>query len=164
MRIIGIDPGIAISGYGVLDFDEDQNTFELITSGSVQTSKNLSTSERLLELHNDISELIKRYKPDCAVIEKLFYFKNAKTIIPVAEARGVICMTFTKFGVELAQYTPQQAKQVITGYGRAEKSEVADMVKIILNNDNIPKLDDTVDAIALGICHIRNIKLTAEVR
>ncbi len=163
MRIIGIDPGIAISGYGILDFDEYKNTFELITSGSVQTDKNNSTEQRLLELHNDISELIKMYSPDCAVIEKLFYFKNAKTIIPVSEARGVICMTFAKYGINIAEYTPQQAKQVITGYGRAEKPEVADMVKIILNTNNIPKLDDTVDAIALGICHIRNIKLTAEV-
>jgi crossover junction endodeoxyribonuclease RuvC len=164
MRIIGLDPGIAISGYGVLDFDESKNCFELITSGSIQTSKKLSTPQRLSELHSDIAELIRLYQPDCAVVEKIFYFKNAKTIIPVSEARGVITMTFSKHNVEIAEYTPQQVKQVITGYGRADKNEVADMVKIILNTDCIPKLDDTVDAIALSICHIRNIRITAEAR
>ena len=155
MRILGIDPGMAIVGYGLIEFDGEKPI--LITSGSIQTNKDLSDSERLLEIFNDLSTLVNNLKPDCASVENLFFFKNQKTVIPVAEARGVILTVLQKYKIPTYSYTPMEVKQVLTGYGRAEKKEVEQMVKISLQTDTLPKLDDTVDAIAIAICHSRNL-------
>ena len=156
MKILGIDPGMAIVGYGLIETDEfDKIT--LIGSGSIQTNKNLSDSKRLLEIYNDLSNIIELYKPDCASVEQLFFFKNQKTIIPVAEARGVILAVLEKYGIPIYSYTPMEVKQVLTGYGRADKKEVENMVKLSLEAANLPSLDDTVDAIAIAICHHRNL-------
>jgi crossover junction endodeoxyribonuclease RuvC len=155
MKILGIDPGMAIVGYGVIETDNNDD-IELITSGSIQTDKNLSDSARLLEIYNDLSEIVSKYKPDCASVEKLFFFKNQKTVIPVAEARGVIITVLEKYNIPTFDYTPMEVKQVLTGYGRAEKKEVEQMVKLTLQTESLPKLDDTVDAIAIAICHFRN--------
>jgi len=154
MKILGIDPGMAIVGYGIIDADGDKP--KLIASGSIQTDKNLSDSKRLAEIFNDLSTIIEKYKPDCASVENLFFFKNQKTVIPVAEARGVILTVLEKYNIPSFSYTPMEVKQVMTGYGRAEKKEVEQMVKIALDIDTLPKLDDTVDAIAIAICHMRN--------
>ena len=156
MLILGIDPGIAITGYGILDCSGEN--IKIVASGSIQTSKNKTTQERLAELYADIQEIIKTYKPDAAAIEQLFYFKNLKTVIPVAQARGVIIMALAQNGIELAEYTPLQVKQTITGFGRATKDEVKQMTSIALNHP-MPKLDDTVDAIAIGLCHYRYLKI-----
>jgi len=155
MRIIGIDPGMAIVGYCVMDFypEKFENQNILINCGSIQTNKNLNNSERILEIYNDLSYLLKTYKPDIAVVEQLFYFKNAKTIIPVAQARGVILMTIEMFNIPVAEYTPLVVKQTITGYGRSDKKEIKEMVEILLSGQKIPKLDDAIDAIAIAICH-----------
>lgn len=156
MRIIGIDPGMAIIGYCFMDFVSQKydNRNTLINCGSIQTDKSLNNQQRLLEIHNDLSELLKIYKPDVAAVEELFYFKNAKTVIAVAQARGVILMTLEKFGVPVYPYTPLVVKQTITGYGRADKNEVKEMVKVLLNNDSkLPKLDDATDAVAIALCH-----------
>lgn len=153
MKILGIDPGMAIVGYGMIE-TEGENV-SLITSGSIQTDKTLCDSKRLLEIYNDLSTIIKTYQPDCASVEELFFFKNQKTIIPVAEARGVILTVLEQFNIPAYCYTPMEVKQVLTGYGRATKKEVEQMVKLALNTDNIPKLDDTVDAVAIAICHKR---------
>ena len=155
MKILGIDPGMAIVGYGLIEIREE--TPVLLASGSVQTNKNFSDSKRLLEIFNDLSTIVEKYKPDCASVENLFFFKNQKTVIPVAEARGVILTVLEKYNVPTFNYTPMEVKQVLTGYGRAEKKEVEQMVKIALKTDKLPKLDDTVDAIAIAICHSRNI-------
>lgn len=155
MKILGIDPGMAIVGYGMIGANGDE--IELLASGSIQTDKKLSDSARLLEIYNDMSQLVEKYKPDCASVEKLFFFKNQKTVIPVAEARGVILTVLEKFGVPTYEYTPMEVKQVLTGYGRAEKKEVDQMVHLALQMDDLPKLDDTVDAIAIAICHSRNL-------
>lgn len=154
MKILGIDPGMAIVGYGLIDTEDDKPV--LITSGSIQTDKNLSDSKRLLEIFNDLTTIIEEYKPDCASVENLFFFKNQKTVIPVAEARGVILTVLEKYNIPAFSYTPMEVKQVLTGYGRAEKKEVEQMVKIAISTDTLPKLDDTVDAIAIAICHMRN--------
>ncbi|MEI7473485.1 MAG: crossover junction endodeoxyribonuclease RuvC [bacterium] len=156
-RILGIDPGIAITGYAVVEYtkssyDED---FDLITSGSIQTDKSLKSPCRLLEIHNDLEFLLEKYTPDVAAVEKIFYFKNAKTIMPVSEARGVITMTLRKFNLPIFDYTPLEIKQTITGFGRAEKCDVKQMVEIILSDCNLSKLDDTIDAVAIAICHAR---------
>lgn len=154
MKILGIDPGLAIVGYSIIDFDGDNVV--LLNSGSIKTSKDKSESQRLLEIFEDMQTLIERYKPDIASIEKLFFFKNQKTVMPVAAARGVIMMTLEKCGVTTYEYTPMEVKQTLTGYGRADKDEVAQMVKIALNCQVMPCLDDTVDAMAIAICHTRN--------
>lgn len=155
MKILGIDPGMAIVGYGLVEIDNDE--INLITSGSIQTEKNNSDSKRLLEIYNDMSIIVDKYKPDCASVEKLFFFKNQKTVIPVAEARGVILTVLEKYNIPTFEYTPMEVKQVLTGYGRADKKEVEQMVRLTLQRDNLPKLDDTVDAIAIAICHSRNL-------
>lgn len=154
MKILGIDPGMAIVGYGLIDVNDKKPV--LAASGSIQTNKENSDSQRLLEIYNDLSFIIEKYKPDCASVENLFFFKNQKTVIPVAEARGVILTVLCKYGIPTFSYTPMEVKQVLTGYGRAEKKEVEQMVKIALETDDLPKLDDTVDAIAIAICHARN--------
>jgi crossover junction endodeoxyribonuclease RuvC len=157
MKILGIDPGMAIVGYGMIEVERNSSDIKLLTSGSIQTDKNLNDSKRLLEIYNDMSEIVEIYKPDCASVEKLFFFKNQKTIIPVAEARGVIITVLEKYGIPTFDYTPMEVKQVLTGYGRAEKKEVEQMVKLSLEVENLPKLDDTVDAIAIAICHHRSL-------
>lgn len=155
MKILGIDPGMAIVGYAMIEFGENGN-IELLTSGSIQTDKKLDDSKRLLEIYNDLSQIVDKYKPNCASVEKLFFFKNQKTVIPVAEARGVILTVLEKYEIPTYGYTPMEVKQVLTGYGRAEKKEVEQMVKLTLGTENLPKLDDTVDAIAIAICHTRS--------
>lgn len=154
MKILGIDPGMAIVGYGLIE--TVGASIELVTSGSIQTDKKLSDSKRLLEIYNDLTTIVEKYKPDCASVEELFFFKNQKTIIPVAEARGIIITVLEKFNIPTFSYTPMEVKQVLTGYGRADKKEVEQMVRISLKSGKLPKLDDTVDAIAIAICHSRS--------
>jgi len=153
MRILGIDPGMAIVGYGILDYEDGE--IKLVSSGSIQTKKGSREAARLLEINNDLEIIVEKYKPDIAAIEKLFFFRNRTTVMPVAHARGVILAMLEKHGIEIAEYTPMEVKQVLTGYGRADKKEVEKMVKISLDTEILPKLDDTVDAIAIGICHTR---------
>lgn len=157
MRIIGIDPGMAIVGYSILDVENDEIT--LVTSGSIQTSSKDPEPKRLLEIYNDLKTILKKYNPQIASIEKLFFFKNQKTVMPVSQARGVLVMALEEAGIEINEYTPIEIKQSLTGYGRAGKDEVAKMVKLCLNNCKVPKLDDTVDSIAIAICHARSAKL-----
>ncbi len=155
MRILGIDPGMAIVGYGVLN--KEDADIGLLSSGSIRTDKNSRESARLLEIQNDMEALVEKFKPDVAAIEKLFFFRNRTTVMPVAHARGVILTVLEKHGVPIYEYTPMEVKQVLTGYGRADKKEVERMVQISLEKENLPKLDDTIDAIAIAICHTRNM-------
>lgn len=154
MKILGIDPGMAIVGYALIEVNNDK--IELLTSGSIQTDKKLNDSKRLAEIYDDLSIIVEKYQPDCASVEQLFFFKNQKTVIPVAEARGVILTVLEKFNIPTYSYTPMEVKQVLTGYGRAEKKEVEQMVKLTLKSQKLPKLDDTIDAIAIAICHSRS--------
>ncbi len=153
MRIIGIDPGLAIVGYAVLDKNNEENI--LFASGSIQTDKSKPDSKRLYEIECDMQTIIDKYKPDCASIEKLFYFKNQKTIIPVAEARGVIMSVLERNSIPIFEFTPIEVKQVVTGYGRATKNEVAKIVEMSVKYKKLPKLDDTVDSIAIALCFSR---------
>lgn len=156
MRIIGIDPGMAIVGYSILDIT-NSGDMTLVSSGSIQTSSKNTEAQRLLEIYNDLKVILNRFKPDIAGIEKLYFFKNQKTVMPVSQARGVIVLTLAEFGLNILEYTPIEIKQLLTGYGRASKEEVAKLVKICLNGSKIPKLDDTVDSIAIAICCARNL-------
>jgi crossover junction endodeoxyribonuclease RuvC len=154
MKILGIDPGMAIVGYSILDFDGKNISLE--HSGSIQTAKDKKESARLLEIYTDIKTIIEKYKPDVCAIEKLFFFRNYTTVMPVAHARGVILLALEKFNIPVYEYTPIEVKQILTGYGRADKKEVERMVKISLGTETLPKLDDTVDSIAIAICYTRN--------
>ena len=153
MRILGIDPGLAIVGYSVLDIEKEDNI--LVSSGSIQTDKNRTDSERLFEIMTDLQTIIDKFKPDVASVEKLFYFKNQKTIIPVAEARGVILAILEKNNIKVSEFTPIEVKQMITGYGRASKDEVAKIVQMSVKYNKLPKLDDTLDSIAIALCYSR---------
>ena len=154
MKILGIDPGIGIVGYSLIEFDGESCV--LLHSGSIQTQKNSKESARLLEIWEDMNTILNRFKPDCSAIEKLFFFRNRTTVMPVAHARGVILTALEKYKIPIYEYTPMEVKQVLTGYGRADKKEVEQMVKFSLGVDNLPKLDDTVDSIAIAICiHVR---------
>lgn len=162
MKILGIDPGMAIVGYSILDFDGKK--IKLEHSGSIQTEKESQESARLLELYNDLKIILDKYRPDVCAIEKLFFFRNSKTVMPVAHARGVILLALEEFKIPIYEYTPIEVKQILTGYGRADKKEVERMVKISLNTDNLPKLDDTVDSIAIAICYTRNEGILGKVK
>lgn len=155
MKILGIDPGLGIVGYSIVEYDGE--TPVLLHSGSIQTQKGTRESARLLEIFEDMTTIVEKYKPDCAAIEKLFFFRNRTTVMPVAHARGGILIVLEKFKIPIFEYTPMEVKQVLTGYGRADKKEVEQMVKLSLGVDTLPKLDDTVDSIAIAICHTRSI-------
>lgn len=155
MKILGIDPGLGIVGYSIVDYDSDRPV--LLHSGSIQTQKGAPESARLVEIFDDMTTIVEKYRPDCAAIEKLFFFRNRTTVMPVAHARGVILTVLEKAQIPIFEYTPMEVKQVLTGYGRADKKEVEQMVKISLGVENLPKLDDTVDSIAIAICHTRSI-------
>ncbi len=155
MKILGIDPGMAIVGYGILE--QENADLRVLSSGSIRTEKTSRESARLLEIYNDMELIVNKFKPDAAAIEKLFFFRNRTTVMPVAHARGVILTVLEKYNIPIFEYTPMEVKQVLTGYGRADKKEVEKMVKISLSTENLPKLDDTIDAIAIAICHTRNI-------
>ena len=154
MKILGIDPGMAIVGYSIVEYDG--KNLELLHSGSIQTQKGERESARLLEIYNDMNIIVEKYQPDVCAIEKLFFFRNTTTVMPVAHARGVILTVLEKYGVPIFEYTPIQVKQTLTGYGRADKKEVEQMVKISLRTDKLPKLDDTVDSIAIAITYTRS--------
>ena len=151
MRILGIDPGYAIMGYGVLDYNG--NHFRTVKYGSIETSAKLSMPDRLKLLYDELTEIIRIYEPEEAGIEELFFNRNVTTAIGVGEARGVAMLACVEGGLSVYEYTPMQIKQALVGYGKAEKKQVQAMVKMILHLDKVPKPDDTADAVAAAICH-----------
>lgn len=151
MIILGIDPGYAIVGWGIIDYTA--NRFSVIDYGAVTTEAKTPFNERLEAVYDGVEGIIKRYNPSALAIEKLFYNTNAKTVIDVAQARGVINLAAVKNGVPIFEYTPLQVKQSVVGYGRAEKKQVQEMTRVILKLEKIPKPDDTADALAMAICH-----------
>ena len=157
LRFLGIDPGTATTGWAVVEMEN--NICSPIAYGAIITDKKFSDEERLFEIASDLEKIIKKYKPAEAAVENLFFFKNQKTIITVAQARGAILLTLRKNRVKIFSYTPLQVKQGLTGYGRAEKNQVQLMAKEILKLKNIPKPDDTADAMAICICHINSRKI-----
>lgn len=155
MRVLGIDPGTAIVGYGIVDYTERK--YETIDYGCILTDKKLDLDERLLIIFNQLEELIKRYNPQYIAIEELFFFKNSKTVISVGQARGVIVLAGIKNGLKVTGYTPLQVKMGITGYGKADKRQVQEMVQKILKLEEIPKPDDAADALAIAVTHINSL-------
>ncbi len=152
-RILGIDPGTAIVGWGVIDVVGDRQEVEVVAYGCITTDKGLRDEDRLYAISTDLKELVAAYSPEVAAIEELFYFKNAKTVITVAQARGVIVHTCHELGLDIASYTPLQIKQALTGYGRADKAQMQTQITHTLKLDAVPQPDDTADALAVALCH-----------
>lgn len=154
MRILGIDPGVAIVGFGVID--TNQGSQQLVQCGVITTPAHTQLSARLNSIYLDLSELIATFKPEAIAIEELFFNTNITTGISVAQARGVILLACYQAGIQVFEYTPLQVKQAVVGYGRAEKKQVMEMVKRILHLQSIPKPDDAADAVAIALCHARS--------
>jgi len=150
---LGIDPGLATVGFGVVE-SRLGNDFRALEYGAVLTEAGKKVEDRLLEIYDNVDELCKTFRPNAAAVERLYFNTNEKTAINVAQARGVILLALTKNKVPIYEYTPLQIKQALTGYGRAEKKQIMYMVKTLLKLDSEPKPDDTADALAAAICHI----------
>lgn len=151
MRILGIDPGYAILGWGIIDMKG--NHFSVIDYGAVTTDASMAMPDRLKCLYSSLMDIIAKHRPEAAAIEELFFNNNAKTAINVGQARGVAVLACASNDLDISEYTPLQIKQALVGYGRADKKQVQIMTKAILNLDEIPKPDDTADALAAAVCH-----------
>ena len=153
MIILGIDPGVATIGFGLIDANRTEN--RLLRYGVITTPAGIPLSNRLLQISNDMEELIRTFQPDEMAVEELFFSKNITTGIAVAHGRGVILLSAEKLGVPVFEYTPMQVKQAVAGYGKAEKRQVMDMTRRLLKMKEIPRPDDAADALALAVCHAR---------
>ncbi|MEX2014442.1 MAG: crossover junction endodeoxyribonuclease RuvC [Candidatus Saccharimonadales bacterium] len=151
MRIIGIDPGTGILGFGVLE--KESSKLSMLDAGVIRTSSKQSDAERLKIIYDELAEIIKQNKPDVMAVEKLFFAQNVTTAMTVSQARGAVMLCGVQHGLQVFEYTPLQIKQSITGYGRADKNQIQQMVKTILKLDSIPKPDDCADALACAITH-----------
>lgn len=151
MIILGIDPGLAIIGYGIIHYEG--NSFKVIDYGAIRTPSTMSTPLRLKKIYDELNEIIVKYNPDAVAIEELFFNKNVKTAMLVAHARGIAVLSAVNSNKETYEYTPLQVKQGVVGYGRATKTQVQHMVKTILRLEKTPKPDDVADALAVAICH-----------
>ncbi|MDP2860463.1 MAG: crossover junction endodeoxyribonuclease RuvC [bacterium] len=156
MKIIGIDPGTAACGFGVIEKNGQKISF--LDTGVIATSKEKAPAERLATIYKSLIGLIKKFDPEVLAVEKLFFNTNSKTAIAVGEARGVILLAGAQRGLEIFEYTPLQVKIALTGYGRAEKTQIQKMVKCLLGLSEIPKPDDAADALAIAICHAASMR------
>ncbi|MEW9700109.1 crossover junction endodeoxyribonuclease RuvC [Paenibacillus sp. SI8] len=157
MRILGIDPGIAIVGFGFID--KIGSKLVPVQYGSIQTEAHTDPGLRLKDVYDATTQLIEKYKPDALAIEKLFFNRNVTTAFTVGQARGVMILAGVQAGLPIAEYTPLQVKQAVVGYGKAEKHQVQEMVKIFLKLAKVPKPDDVADALAVAICHAHSSAL-----
>ena len=155
MRILGIDPGYGITGFGVVDAERGQS--RLVTCGAITTPAGMDFSARLEIIYEDMRQLLEKAKPDAVAIEELFFGQNVTTGIGVAQSRGVILLAIRQAGLEVTAYKPSQVKQAVVGYGNATKHQVQDMTKRLLGLEKMPKPDDAADAIAIALCHARSI-------
>jgi crossover junction endodeoxyribonuclease RuvC len=157
LLILGIDPGLAIIGYSLLE--KNNNKFFVHDYGVIRTNSNFTNAERLQMIYDKLLKIIEKYQPDQMAVEELFFNKNVKTAISVGQARGVILLAGSQANLNVAEYTPLQVKQAVVGYGKAHKYQVQQMVKSLLNLDRLPKPDDAADALAVSICHAHSFFL-----
>lgn len=162
MRVLGIDPGIGRLGWGIVDVNRGKLKAE--DYGCIETKPNSDTSERLLRISRELSKIFKKYKPDVLAVEELFFGANSKTALVVGQARGVVFLVSAENKTPISVYTPLQVKMALTGYGRADKNQISQMVKIILKLDKIPKLDDTSDALAVAVSHALSSKMNSQAK
>ena len=157
MRILGLDPGTATIGFGVIETDRQKH--QLLDYGCIKTQAGLPFPVRLKQIYDDLGSIVKEWKPDAVAIEEIFFSKNVKTAIQVAQARGAILQQLSLGLHQIAEYKPQEVKEAVCGYGKAEKKQVQKMVQLILEMDEIPEPDDAADALALAICHANSIQM-----
>jgi len=155
MRILGIDPGTGILGFGIIGVNGRQT--QLVEAGVIKTPVNQADSDRLVTIYDELSQIIKEFKPAILAVEKLFFVRNITTAMSVSQARGVVLLLGKQHNLELYEYTPLQIKQALTGYGRADKKQIQEMVRVILQLKEIPKPDDCADALAAAITHSMNM-------
>lgn len=152
-RVIGLDPGTARTGYAIVD-EDDSGTLKVVTFGVIETAADLPLPQRLLELHRQISQLLLLHQPQSGAVEKLFFQRNVRTAIQVGQARGVILLALAEAGIPITEYTPNEIKQAVTGYGSAEKQQIQEMVRLLLQLPSRPQPDDAADALAIAITHL----------
>ncbi len=150
-RVFGVDPGFGIVGYGVIDVYGRSES--LVAYGAIRTSARDAIPKRIEKIYDELSKLLTEYEPNEAAVEELYFFRNVTTAISVGEARGVILLALEKFGIDIYEYTPMEVKLSVTSYGKATKRQVQEMVRIMLNMDDIPRPDDAADALAIALCH-----------
>ena len=153
MLVLGIDPGIAITGFGLIQNDR-QNELACVGYGVINTPANLDDGQRLVQIYQALVDLIQYHQAQSSAVEKLFFQKNVRTALSVGQARGVVMLTLAQAGCPVKEYTPNEVKQAVCGYGNADKKQVQRMVQTLLQLDDIPKPDDAADALAIAICHI----------
>lgn len=162
MKILGIDPGIGRCGWGIIEFSNSK--WQMVDCGCIETSQKLSQEARLGQIYKKILEVIKKHKPKTLAIEDLFFGNNSKTALSVGQARGVVLLVSFQNGLDINVYTPLQVKIALTGYGRAEKAQVGQMVKTILKLSSVPKPDDTADALAVSLTHAFSVRLKNSIK
>ncbi len=155
--VVGIDPGTAITGYGIIR-EQENGDLEWVSHGVVKTPSNWDEPQRLLELYHQLNDIFASYKPDCCAVEKLFFQKNVKTAILVGQGRGAALIAAAEAKLSVGEYTPLEIKQAVVGYGAADKQQVQKMVKVLLNLEEIPQPDDAADALAVAICHLHSTR------
>jgi crossover junction endodeoxyribonuclease RuvC len=156
--VLGLDPGIAITGYGLVE-ESPSGDLTCIAYGVVKTPAGQPTPDRLVSIDRDLEVLIERHKPDVVAVEELFFCKNVTTALVVGQARGVAILSAARAGLPVREYKPMEVKQAVTGYGRAPKAQVQEMVRLLLNLDHVPQPDDAADAVAVAVCHVHNVRL-----
>jgi crossover junction endodeoxyribonuclease RuvC len=152
MRVLGIDPGTATMGWGLVE-DDSHGGLQLVDYGALTTPKTLSLAQRLVLLYDGLSAIVDRYRPDTAAVEELFFSKNVTTAISVSHARGIVLLALAQHNVPVDEYRPMAIKQGVTGYGHADKAQIQEMVRLQLGLDTVPRPDDAADALAIAICH-----------
>ena len=158
MLVIGIDPGTATTGYGLVR-EDDRGDLITVDYGVISTPANLAIQERLLMLYNQLNDILQHHKPESGAVEKLFFSRNVRTAISVGQGRGVALLAMGAAGLEIGEYTPLEVKQAVVGYGGAEKHQVQEMVRAILNLEDLPQPDDAADALAVAICHLHSQRI-----
>ncbi len=158
MLVIGIDPGTAITGYGLIR-DDSTGNLSVVGFGVIQTPTKMPMPERLLQLYRQLKEIILLHRPDSGAVEKLFFQRNVRTAMSVGQGRGVAILALAEAGVPIIEYTPLEIKQAVAGYGGADKQQIQQMVRVLLQLEQIPQPDDAADALAVAICHVHSARL-----
>ena len=158
MAVIGLDPGSAITGFGIIEETPDHSLI-VIDYGVIRTSSKMNTADRLKSLYEQLNEILALHRPDSGAVEKLYFQRNVTTAITVGQARGVLLLALAQASIPIAEYNPMEIKQAVAGYGKADKQQMQQMVKMLLGLEAIPKPDDAADALAVAVCHIHSRKL-----
>jgi len=159
MRVLGVDPGTAITGWGVVELGSDGQELSMVAYGAIKTPAKMPLSERLVIIYDQLAEIVRQYQPDSSALEVLFFSRNTTTALSVGHGRGAAMLALAKAGLSIAEYKPLEIKLAVVGYGGADKGQVQRMVKLLLNLDDIPKPDDAADGLAIAICHLHSARL-----